>query len=156
MEIDLTDSGQMMKVVRQNFCMHLERGKCQWQKQWRIGDSFRAFRECGDGKESGWSTKEREEVLVQQILAFLYTGFGKGAERGGGGKGETPHGSWGHPPLFFSKHTKGIGGISDVKLRFVFPFCFYVLNLDFCYCRWILVMWSIFSHIFMCVTLEVQ
>jgi hypothetical protein len=45
--------------------------------------------------------REREEVLVQQILAFLYTGFAKGAERGGGGKGETPHGSSGHPPLFY-------------------------------------------------------
>jgi hypothetical protein len=30
--------------------------------------------------------REREEVLVQQILAFLYTGFAKRAERGGGGK----------------------------------------------------------------------
>jgi hypothetical protein len=45
--------------------------------------------------------REREEVLVQQILAFLYTGLGKGAESGGGGKGEAPHGSSGHPPLFY-------------------------------------------------------
>jgi hypothetical protein len=41
--------------------------------------------------------REREEVLVQQILAFLYTGLGKGAESGGGGKGETPHGFIGPP-----------------------------------------------------------
>ncbi|CAK9871516.1 unnamed protein product [Sphagnum jensenii] len=34
--------------------------------------------------------QEREEVLVQQILAFLYTGFAKGAERGGEGRGRHP------------------------------------------------------------------
>lgn len=88
-----------MKVVRQKFCMHLERGEMpvtKAVKNWRLflSESVEMGKKADD-------RREREEVLVQQILAFLYTGFAKVAERGGGGKGETPHGSSGHPPLFY-------------------------------------------------------
>ncbi len=85
-----------MKVVRQNFCMHLERGEVPVTKA--VKETLSESVEMGKKADD---RREREEVLVQQILAFLYTGFGKGAERGGGGKAETPHGSSGHPPLFY-------------------------------------------------------
>ncbi len=98
MEIDLTDSGQMMKVVRQNFCMHLERGEMPVTKAVK---NWRLFQRVWRWERKRMIDEREEEVLVQQILAFLYTGFGKGAESGGGGKGETPHGSSGHPPLFY-------------------------------------------------------
>jgi len=74
-EIDLTDSGQMMKVVRQNFCMHLERGEMpvtKAVKNWRLLQSVEMGKKADDRRK-----REREEVLVQQILAFLYTRFGK-------------------------------------------------------------------------------
>jgi len=55
--------------------MHLERGEMpvtKAVKNWRLLQSVEMGKKADDRRK-----REREEVLVQQILAFLYTRFGK-------------------------------------------------------------------------------
>jgi hypothetical protein len=86
-EIDLTDSGQMMKVVRQNFCMHLERGEMPVTKAVK---NWRLFQRVWRWERKRMIDEREEEVLVQQILAFLYTGFGRERRAVGEGRGRHP------------------------------------------------------------------
>jgi hypothetical protein len=100
-EIDLsTDSGQMMKVVRQNFCMQLEGGGGNASDKSSeeleiLSESVEMGRKADDRRE-----RERGGFGAANPCVFIHR-IWKGAESGGGGKGEAPHGSSGHPPLFY-------------------------------------------------------
>ncbi len=88
MEIDLTDSGQMMKVVRQNFCMHLERGEMpvtKAVKNWRLLQSVEMGKKADDRRK-----RERGRFWCSKSLRFYTQDLGSERSAVGEGRGRHP------------------------------------------------------------------